>query len=193
MKKAIYFLLAWLTVLITAVWSWGSGICEDKIIESKGSWLIDGYNLKEGDRSPQGTLYYNVAKNEFIGTYVGLKLPTDRQELHVWLYDTVNKKSIHLGKVPYLPDTIGKSKGEFVIKNSDAFKNGNFGSFELIVFSAEVPGSNPKEPSGSMWNPKHKPAFYLFGRLPGTNSPKHYCGHGEDFFFAKNLDHTCYD
>ena len=193
MKRIIFFSLVCLTILITAVWSWGSSSCESKVIELKGSWLADGYNVRNGDRSPQGTLYYDAAKNEFIGTYVGLKLPADRQELHVWLYDTANKKSLHLGKVPYLPDTTGKNKGEFAIKNSNAFKSGNFGSFEIIVFSAEVPGSNPKEPSGSKWNPQHKPAFYLFGRLPGTNSPKHYCGHGQDFFFAKNLDHICYD
>lgn len=88
MKKTIYFLVICFTILISATWSWGSSPCEGKVIELKGSWIIDGYNVRHGDRAPQGTIYYDAAKNEFIGTYVGLKLPSDRQELHVWLYDT---------------------------------------------------------------------------------------------------------
>ena len=111
MKKTIFFSLICLAILITAVWSWGSSSCESRVIELKGSWLVDGYDVRDGDRSPQGTLYYDAAKNEFIGTYVGLKLPTDRQELHVWLYDTVNKNRCIWERFPYLPGTTGKTKG----------------------------------------------------------------------------------
>ena len=38
------------------------------------------------------------------------------------------------------------------------------------------------------------PAFFLFAKLPGADTDLHYCGHGQDFFYAKDLNkQTCYD
>jgi hypothetical protein len=52
----------------------------------------------------------------------------------------------------------------------------------------------PTEPSGSDILAKLKPAFYLYAPLPGADTQRHYCGHGQDFFFAKDLDKQfCYD
>ena len=42
--------------------------------------------------------------------------------------------------------------------------------------------------------PKLKPAFYLFAKLPGADTELHYCGHGQDFFYAKAPEKQfCYD
>src|SRR5262249_39264442 len=81
-----------------------------QVTELHGSWIIDGYRFDPGDRSPRGTIAYDAAANVFIGTYVGLKLPPERPELHAWLYDTRSKQAVHLGKVPYQANTVGKKK-----------------------------------------------------------------------------------
>lgn len=164
-----------------------------EVRELLGSWVIDGYTFKPGDRSPRGTIAYDPEVNTFKGTYVGVKLPADRPELHVWLYSTQTKKAQHVGKVPYKTNTVGKSKGEFSLKLPDAFKGGRFDGFELVGFSAEAKGASPKEPSGSAIQREQKPAFYLYAALPGASIPQIYCGHGQDFSYTSSRDHTCFD
>jgi hypothetical protein len=164
-----------------------------QVLELQGSWVIDGYRFDPGDRSPRGTIAYDRDANAFRGTYVGLKLPPERPELHAWLYDTRAKKAEHLGRVPYRAKTVGKTKGEFEIALPAAFRDGAFGHFEVVAFSAEAKGAKPATPSGSRILPALKPAFYLYAPLPGSSVPQVYCGHGQDFSFTSNQDHTCFD
>src|ERR1051326_952195 len=95
-----------LLLLVTAP----AGPASAQVAELQGSWIIDGYRFDPGDRSPRGTIAYDRAANAFTGTYVGLKLPPERPELHAWLYDTRSKQAVHLGRVPYQSGTIGKKK-----------------------------------------------------------------------------------
>ena len=123
-----------------------------------GSLLIDGYDFKN-DVGPKGTIIYDEDKNEFRGTYIGLKMPQGRRAVFAWLYDTVNQKSEYLGPVGWLKvGTAGKKKGKFTIKVPDKFKGGNFGSYEIIGFTAEKTSSIangtevveiPSKPAGS--------------------------------------------
>ena len=164
-----------------------------EVRELLGSWITDGYTFKPGDRSPRGTIAYDGEANAFKGTYVGVKLPAERPELHAWLYDTRTKKALHVGRVPYKANTVGKTKGEFRLALPAAFKGGRFGAYELVAFSAEAAGAPPKEPSGSRIQKEQKPAFYLYAALPGASVPGIYCGHGQDFSYTSNQDHTCFD
>ena len=164
-----------------------------QVAELQGSWVIDGYRFDPGDRSPRGTIAYDRDANAFRGTYVGLKLPADRPELHAWLYDTRSKQAQHLGRIAYKPQTVGKNKAAFDVSLPAAFQGGKFGSYEVVAFSAEAKGAKPAAPSGSKILPALKPAFYLYAALPGANIPQIYCGHGQDFSFTSNLDHTCFD
>jgi hypothetical protein len=164
-----------------------------QVIELQGAWLIDGYAFEPGDRSPRGTIAYNGESNTFSGTYVGVKLPADRPELHAWLYDTNSKKALHLGRVDYKPGTIGKEKGAFTLALSGAVKGGKFKPYEVIAFSAEAAGAKPSFPSGSKIQAAQRPAFYLYAPLPGSHIPSVYCGHGLDFSFTANAEHTCFD
>jgi hypothetical protein len=174
-----------------------------KVQPMYGGFLIDGYDFKK-DVGPKGTIVYDKEANEFRGTYAGLKMPRGRRAIFAWLHDTVNQKTEYLGPVGWLQvATGGKKKGKFRIKVPDKFKNGNFGSYEIIGFTAEKTSSLkggtevvevPKEPSGSDILAKLKPAFYLFAALPGADTDLNYCGHGLDFFFAKDLENQlCYD
>lgn len=170
----------------------GSGEAQE-IRELLGSWVVDGYTFKPGDRSPRGTIAYHADVNTFRGTYVGVKLPTERPELHAWLYNTQTKKAQHLGKVPYKTGTVGKSKGDFTLALPAQFKGGKFQGWELVAFSAEARGVTPTAPSGSAIQKEQKPAFYLYASLPGASVPGVYCGHGQDFTFTSNQEHTCFD
>ena len=164
-----------------------------EVRELLGSWIIDGYKFEPGDRSPRGTIAYEPEGNAFRGTYVGLKLPAERPELHAWLYNTQTRKAQHIGKVAYKIATVGKTKGEYRLPLPAQFKGGKFEGYEIIAFSAEVKGATPKEPSGSTIQIGQKPAFYLYAPLPGASVPGIYCGHGQDFSFTSNQDHTCFD
>jgi len=113
------------------------------ITELQGSWVIDGYRFDPGDRSPRGTIAYDRDANVFRGTYVGVKLPAERPELHAWLYDTRSKRAEHLGRVPYRAGTVGKTKGEFEVALPAAFQGGAFGTYEIVAFSAEAKGVKP--------------------------------------------------
>lgn len=167
-----------------------------------GGLLIDGYNFG-GDIGPKGSILYDPGKNQFTGAYNGLKMPKGRRAIFAWLHDTVNQRSTYLGPVGWLKNnTAGKNKGRFVIKASARYKGGNFGTNEIIGFTAEKTGflngtkviTKPSEPSGSAIQKKLKPAFYLFAALPGADTELGYCGHGQDFFYAKAPEkQTCYD
>lgn len=180
-----------ITMLITTVAAPPARAQE--VRELLGSWVIDGYTLKPGDRSPRGTIAYDAVANVFRGTYVGVKLPAQRPELHAWLYNTQTKQALRIGKVPYKPETVGKTKGEFSLPLPEQFKGGAFAGYELIAFSAEANGATPNEPSGSAIQTTLKPAFYLYAPLPGASVPSVYCGHGQDFSFTSNQEHTCFD
>jgi hypothetical protein len=162
-------------------------------IELQGAWIIDSYTFDPGDRSPRATIAYDGEANRFTGTYVGLRLPQDRPELHAWLYDMRSRQARHIGKVDYKPDTIGKDKGAFSIGLPALFKGGRFGRYEVVAFSAEAGGSAPREPSGGKIQPTQKPAFYPLRALPGSNVPSVYCGHGQDFSYTSNQHHICCD
>ena len=167
-----------------------------------GGMLIDGYDFRK-DTGPKGSLAFNKDKGEFHGSYTGLKMPPGRSAVFAWLHDTVNQRSKYLGPVGLLKTgTAGKNKGRFVIKVPPEFRNGNFGSYEILGFSAEqtefIDGhtvkQRPSEPSGSKMQTALKPAFYLFGALPGARTVLRYCGHGQDFTYAAAPDkQTCYD
>ena len=122
-----------------------------------GSLLIDGYDHKK-DVGPKGTIIYNEEKNEFKGTYIGVKMPQGRRAIFAWLHDTVNQKSEYLGPVGWLKvDTGGKRKGKFTVKVPDKFKGGNFGSYEIIGFTSS--GLSPC--CGNWKNPNQKLLVYL--------------------------------
>lgn len=167
-----------------------------------GGVLIDGYNFGK-DIGPKGTIIYHENANEFTGTYNGLKMPAGKRAIFAWVHDTVNQKSTYIGPVGWLKKgTGGRNKGKFRIKLPSRFRGGNFGSNEIIGFTAEKTSrlkgtkvvSRPSEPSGSKTLPSLKPAFYLFAKLPGADTELHYCGHGQDFFYAKAPDKQfCYD
>ncbi len=130
------FAIPVLVATLGALLSVGSAAAQ--VIELQGAWLIDGYTFEPGDRSPRGTIAYHAETNSFSGTYVGVKLPADRPELHALLYDTRTKKALHLGRVDYKAGTIGKDKGAFNLALPAAVSDGNFKPFEVVAFSAEV-------------------------------------------------------
>lgn len=200
MKRAP--LLLAVTAVLVMAWS----IAQAKDVQPMyGGTLIDGYDFAN-DRGPKGSIAYDAQQNHVKGSYTGLKTPAGRRAIFAWLHDTVNQKTLYLGPVGQLQTkTGGKTKGRFVIPLPKRFKGGNFGSYEIIAFSAEktaLLGSNnavarqPAKPAGSDMSAFPNPAFYLFAALPGANTELHYCGHGQDFFFANPqglAKQTCYD
>lgn len=196
--------IAVIFISASGIYTYAAG--ESKVQPMYGSLLIDGYDFKN-DVGPKGTIIYDPEKNEFRGTYIGLKMPEGRRSIFAWVHDTVNQKSEYIGPVGRLRnDTGGKRRGKFTISVPDKFKGGNFGFYEIIGFTAEKTSSlnvskegievlvKPTEPSGSDIRKNLKPAFYLYAPLPGSDTEIHYCGHGGDFFFAKDLDKQfCYD
>ena len=195
MKLKMLFLLLLAAVICCVAWAVQSQESKDQQVQPMyGGFLIDGYDFKN-DNSPKGTIVYDEAVNEFRGTYKGLKMPKGRRAIFAWLHDTVNQKTEYLGPVGWLKvDTGGKQKGTFQIKVPDKFKGGNFGSYEIIGFTAEKTSSlkkgkqvveAPKEPSGSDILAKLKPAFYLYAALPGADTELAYCGHRTRFLFCQ--------
>lgn len=188
--------------LITIVTSLVLALGMNSLVHAKeitrlyGGVLIEGYDFNK-DVGPKGTIAYNADANEFRGAYYGLKMPPGRRAIFAWVHDTVNQKSAYLGAVSWISKT---GKGSFAFKASEQFKGGDFGSYEIVGFTAEETGSlngsevvtRPTEPSGT--RTISKPAFYLFSALPGADTERHYCGHGQDFFYAKAPDkQICYD
>ena len=167
-----------------------------------GGLLIDGYEFGK-DIGPKGSIAYDEEKNQFSGSYNGLKMPAGRRAIFAWVHDTKTQKSRYIGPVGWLQTgTAGKKKGRFKFPAPAEFKGGKFGDYEIIGFSSEKTNmikdgkavSVPKEPAGSEIQKALKPAFYLFAALPGADTQLHYCGHGQDFFYAKAPDkQVCYD
>ena len=174
-----------------------------EVVPMLGGLLIDGYDFAN-DIGPKGSIAFDDKTGEFVGSYNGLKMPPGRRAIFAWVHDTVNQKSEYLGPVGWLKnDTAGKNKGRFKIAVADKFKSGDFGSYEIIGFTSEKTGfldgtnkvlQKPSEPSGSDIQKALKPAYYLFAALPGADTDLHYCGHGQDFFYAKAPEkQVCYD
>jgi len=173
-----------------------------EVVPMLGGLLIDGYDFGK-DIGPKGSIAYDEEKNQFTGSYNALKMPAGRLAIFAWLHDTKTQQSRYIGPVGQLKTaTAGKNKGRFEIQVPDEFKGGKFGDYEIIGFSSEKTGfiedgkavTVPKEPAGSDRQAALKPAFYLFAALPGADTQLHYCGHGQDFFYAKAPDkQVCYD
>ena len=174
-----------------------------EVVPLLGGLLIDGYDF-QNDIGPKGSIAFDEKTGEFIGAYNALKMPPGRRAIFAWVHDTVNQKSEYIGPVGWLKnDTAGKNKGRFKVAVPDQFKSGDFGSYEIIGFTSEKTGyldsskkvlQKPAEPSGSDIQKALKPAFYLFAALPGADTQLHYCGHGQDFFYAKAPEkQVCYD
>ncbi len=181
-----------------------AGVAQAKeVVPMLGGVIIDGYDFGK-DIGPKGSIAYDENSGEFVGHYNALKTPAGRKALFAWVHDTVNQTTEYLGPVGLLKEgTAGKKKGTFRVSVPDKYRSGNFGSNEIIAFSAEKTSSldasnkvleKPSEPSGSDMQKALKPAFYLFAALPGADTDLHYCGHGQDFFYAKAPEkQTCYD
>lgn len=189
-------------ILIAAIGWLFSPVQAKEVIPMFGGVIIDGYDFAKDD-GPKGSVSYDAKKNQFKGAYTDLKMPKGRKAIFAWLHDTVNQKTTYLGSVGWLKNaTAGKNKGRFTINVPDKYKGGNFGSNEILAFTAErtkyIKGNKvvtvPKSPSGSKIQRSLKPAFYLFAALPGADTTLSYCGHGQDFFYAKAPEkQTCYD
>lgn len=197
--------IGWRSALILIIafgWLFSPLHAAEKVIPMFGGVIIDGYDFAKDD-GPKGSMRYNASKNYFKGAYTGLKMPKGRKAIFAWLHDTVNQKTEYIGPVGWLKNAAaGKNKGRFTIPMSAKYKGGNFGSYEIIAFSAEptkyINGTKvvttPKSPSGSKIQRSMKPAFYMFAALPGADTELLYCGHGQDFTYAKAPEkQTCYD
>jgi len=182
----------------------GSSLATAKeVVPMLGGVIIDGYDFKK-DIGPKGSVAFDESTGEFIGAYNGLKMPKGRRAIFAWVHDTVNQKSEYIGPVGWLKKgSAGKDKGTFRVAVPEKFKSGDFGSYEILGFSSEsteyinsdgVAVTTPSEPRGSDKQKALKPAFYLYSALPGADTDLHYCGHGQDFFYAKDPDaQVCYD
>lgn len=188
--------------LLLAVSGWMSAVHAKEVVPMLGGVIIEGYDYGK-DIGPKGTIAFDEGTNEFVGSYNGLKMPPGRRAIFAWLHDTVNQKTEYLGPVGWLKnDTGGKNKGRFRIPVPAKYNGGKFGSNEIIGFTAEKTGllkgttvvEAPSEPAGSALVANLKPAFYLFAALPGADTELSYCGHGQDFFYAKAPEKQfCYD
>lgn len=174
-----------------------------EVVPMLGGVIIDGYDFKK-DIGPKGSISFNTETGEAVGAYSALKMPEGRRAIFAWVHDTVNQKSEYIGPVGWLKNgSAGKDKGRFTIKLPEKYKNGDFGTNEIIGFTSEKTDylngkgevvTQPSEPSGSDIQKGLKPAFYLYAALPGADTDLHYCGHGQDFFYAKAPDEqVCYD
>lgn len=174
-----------------------------EVVPMLGGVLIDGYDFKS-DIGPKGSVAFDAETGQFVGSYNGLKMPKGRRAMFAWVHDTVNQKWEYIGPVGWLKKgTAGKDKGRFTLAVPEKFKSGDFGSYEILGFTSEktsliasgnVVTAAPSEPSGSDIQKALKPAYYLFAALPGADTDLHYCGHGQDFFYAKAPEkQTCYD
>ena len=178
-----------------------SGIAHAKEIQPMfGGWMTAGYDWGKKPIGPKGSIAYDKRTNVFKGSYTGLAMPPGRRAIFAWVHDTVNQKSRYIGPVGWLKiGTGGQDKARFTIRVPSQFRGGKFGTYEVIAFSSEKTGflkgtevlQKPTKPSG---NKAQNPAFYLFAALPGADTNKIYCGHGQDFSFAKApKKQRCYD
>jgi hypothetical protein len=174
-----------------------------EVVPMLGGVIIDGYDFGK-DIGPKGSIAFDEEKGQFVGKYNALKMPEGRRAIFAWVHDTVNQTSEYIGPVGLLKvGTAGKKKGAFRISVPEKYRSGDFGSNEIIGFTSEKTEyldakgnvvTKPSEPSGSDIQKSLKPAYYLFAALPGADTELHYCGHGQDFFYAKAPEkQVCYD
>ncbi len=191
----------WGTALLLAIGS--VSVNAKEVVPMLGGLLIDGYDFQQ-DIGPKGSIAFDESTGEFTGSYTALKMPEGRRAIFAWVHDTVNQKSEYIGAVGWLKTgAAGKDKGRFKFVVPEKFRNGDFGSNEIIGFTSEKTSfinasgeavTVPSEPSGSDRLEALKPAFYLYAALPGADTDLHYCGHGQDFFYAKAPEtQVCYD
>ena len=155
---------------------WAVGLQAQEIIPMFGAWMTDGYDLGGKPIGPKGSFAYHADTNVIKGKYLGLKMPKGRKTVVAWLHDTVNQKSIYVGTVGWLKvGTGGREKAVFTIKLPDQFKGGDFGSYEILAFSAESTKSFNGKKAVSIPNTlrqarscrrKTRP-FICSGRCPG--------------------------
>ena len=192
---------AWGVALLLTLGSYTANAKE--VVPMLGGLLIDGYDFGT-DIGPKGSIAFDEETGTFTGAYNALKMPPGRRAIFAWVHDTVNQTSEYIGPVGWLKKgTAGKEKGRFKFAVPEKFRNGNFGTNEIIGFTSEktafIDGKGqavtvPSEPSGSDKQKSLKPAFYLYAALPGADTDLHYCGHGQDFFYAKAPEkQVCYD
>ena len=176
-----------------------AAVAEPAFTPMAGSNLIEGY---KGSVDGGAKGYYKVDKGFVKGGYKGLKMRETHRAIFAWVHDTSAQKSELLGPVRVLDAK--NAAGKFRFKLPDKFKDGNFGDYEIIGFTSEKTDmikkngpnweatSTPDKPAGTKRVPS--PAFYLFAALPGAKTELHYCGHGKDFFYARDpKKQTCYD
>ena len=177
------------------------GLSDAKDIEPMyGGWMTAGYDWGAKPVGPKGSIAFDKRANAFTGSYTGLAMPPGRRAIFAWLHDTVNQKTRYLGPVGWLKNnTGGQDKGRFTIRAPSQYRGGKFGTYEIIAFSSEkttfLKGwqvlEKPSKPSA---NKTQNPAFYLFAKLPGADTNRIYCGHGQDFAYAKApKKQKCYD
>lgn len=194
------FVLSAATMLAVAALLLGGMAYGKEIQPMFGGWMTAGYDWGKKPLGPKGSIAYDKKANVFKGSYTGLAMPPGRRAIFAWLHDTVNQRTTYLGPVGWLKKTTGgQDKGRFSIKLPRKYRGGKFGSNEIIAFSSEKTSSlkgskvvqKPSKPSG---NKAQNPAFYLFAALPGADTVQIYCGHGQDFAFAKAPSkQRCYD
>lgn len=192
---------AYAAAMVAGLFYVGGASAEPAMTPMSGSNLIEGYKGSV-DAGAKGRYKVNAAKGTITGGFKGLKTRKTHQAIFAWVHSTANQKSELLGPVVKLSEK--RAAGRFTIKLPDKFKDGNFGDYEILAFSAEKNDllqkkggkleatSLPDKPSGTGKVPS--PAFYLFGALPGAKTALHFCGHGKDFFYASDpKKQTCYD
>lgn len=196
MRVALKTLAVFVTALLL-----GLGLANAKEIQPMyGGWMTAGYDWGAKPTGPKGSISYDKRANVFKGSYTGLAMPAGRRAVFAWLHDTVNQRTRYLGAVGWLKkDTGGQDKARFTIRVPSQFRGGKFGTYEIIAFSSEktefLKGRQVLEkPSRPSANKAQNPAFYLFAKLPGADTNRIYCGHGQDFAFAKApRKQRCYD
>ncbi len=194
-------LIAAISALFLGIAFVTAGHAEPSHIPMTGSNLIEGYSTKT-DAGAKGRFKVDLEKGAITGGYKGMKAVEGRTAVLAWVHDTVNQKSELVGGVTILNPK--NASGKFSIALPEKFKNGDFGSYEVLGFTYEEDSvlekkgkvfnvlAAPSEPAGTKKVPS--PAFYLFGALPGAQTEQHFCGHGKDFFYAAAPDkQTCYD
>ena len=128
----------WGAVLLLALGSYTANAKE--VLPMLGGVIIDGYDFKT-DIGPKGSIAFDAEKGQFKGAYNALKMPAGRRAIFAWVHDTVNQKSEYIGPVGWLKTgTAGKAKGKFAINVPAKYRNGDFGTNEIIAFSSEKTG-----------------------------------------------------